>query len=116
MSIVPSKRQYQAFLREVKSRHRGDERAQSKASGRKHVLGHGGSRHAVHLLLCWLWPKRKAIILALLLGFSVAAMQMVEPIFVRYIIDVVLLADGVDSQTKLRHLSFAGAIYLSVVC
>jgi ATP-binding cassette subfamily B protein len=63
----------------------------------------------------WLWPHRYAVGTVLLLALSAAALQMIEPLFMRYIIDRVLLDQSLDSAGRLTRLNVAGAIFLTVI-
>jgi ATP-binding cassette subfamily B protein/subfamily B ATP-binding cassette protein MsbA len=44
-----------------------------------------------------------------------AGLQMIEPLFMRYIIDSVLLDEAIDTATRLNRLHLAGIIFLTVV-
>jgi ATP-binding cassette subfamily B protein/subfamily B ATP-binding cassette protein MsbA len=63
----------------------------------------------------WLWPHRAGVF-----GFSgvallVAGLQMVDPLFMRFIIDRVLLNPALDPPQRLNRLSLAGGLFLIVV-
>jgi ABC-type multidrug transport system fused ATPase/permease subunit len=45
----------------------------------------------------------------------VAGLQMIEPLFMRYIIDHVLLNQALDTVAKLSRLHLAGIAFLTVV-
>jgi len=45
----------------------------------------------------------------------VAALEMIEPLFMRFIVDRVLLDTGPDSESRLTRLHLAGAVFLGVV-
>ncbi|WP_442481868.1 ABC transporter ATP-binding protein [Aeoliella sp. SH292] len=51
----------------------------------------------------------------MLLALVVAALDMLQPLFMRYIIDDVLLAEGIDQGAKLRLLNIAGASFLGII-
>jgi ATP-binding cassette subfamily B protein/subfamily B ATP-binding cassette protein MsbA len=65
--------------------------------------------------LSWLKPHTGAVIILALLALVGAGLQMVEPLFLRYIIDKVLLGTLPDQATKLRHLHTAGGLFLAVI-
>ena len=51
----------------------------------------GKRRRYVREYLRWLWPHRYAVALVFLLALVTAGLQMVEPLFMRFIVDRVLL-------------------------
>ena len=72
-------------------------------------------REYVRDYLRWLRPHRYAI--AGLFGFALlaAGLEMIEPLFMRHIIDRVLLNTGLDKTSRLMQLNLAGAAFVSVV-
>ncbi len=65
--------------------------------------------------LRWLWPHRGSAGLVFSLAVIVAALQMAEPLFMRFIIDRVLLNDTLDTAGRLSDLRFAGSVFLAVI-
>ena len=65
--------------------------------------------------LHWLTPHRYAIAALLALAFVTAGLQMVEPLFMRFIIDRVLLNSTLDASARLNRLHAAGATFLTVI-
>ena len=65
--------------------------------------------------LRWLWPHRYAVATVFFLALLTAGLQMVEPLFMRFIIDRVLLNDALDSAERLPLLNIAGGAFLSVI-
>jgi ATP-binding cassette, subfamily B, bacterial len=63
----------------------------------------------------WLRPHRSAVGIVFLLALVRAGLEMVEPLFMRYIIDRVLLNDTLDAVRRLTMLNIAGAVFLGVV-
>ena len=63
----------------------------------------------------WLWPHRYAVGFVFLLALVAAGIQMVEPLFMRYIIDSVLLNEELDTAGRLLRLQVAGATFLTVI-
>ena len=63
----------------------------------------------------WLWPHRAAISVLLLFAVSMAGLSMIEPLFMRYIIDKVLLNNALDATARLKLLNVAGAAFLAVI-
>jgi ATP-binding cassette subfamily B protein/subfamily B ATP-binding cassette protein MsbA len=65
--------------------------------------------------LQWLLPHRYAIGAVLVLAFAAAGLQMIEPLFMRFIVDRVLLDDALDGAARLARLHMAGAAFLGVI-
>ena len=65
--------------------------------------------------LRWLKPYRYAIAGLFLIALVAAGLEMIEPLFMRYIIDRVLLNTGLDTASRLSRLNLAGAAFVSVI-
>jgi ATP-binding cassette, subfamily B, bacterial len=65
--------------------------------------------------LRWLWPHRFAVAAFFVLALLTAGLQMVEPLFMRFIIDRVLLNAALDTAGRLARLHLAGATFLALV-
>jgi ATP-binding cassette subfamily B protein/subfamily B ATP-binding cassette protein MsbA len=65
--------------------------------------------------LRWLWPYRYRIGALFLLAVTAGGLEMGEPLFMRFIIDRVLLNPKLDLASRLTRLNFAGAAFLGVV-
>ena len=63
----------------------------------------------------WLWPHRYAVLGVFLLALLNASLEMIEPLFMRFIIDRVLLNDQLDAPGRLRTLNLAGITFLSLI-
>jgi ATP-binding cassette subfamily B protein/subfamily B ATP-binding cassette protein MsbA len=76
----------------------------------------GGSRREyARAYLQWLWPHRYGVGLVFLLALGVAALEMVQPLFMRTIVDGVLLDQSSDSSARLRRLNTVGGLFLLLV-
>src|SRR5262249_49606605 len=53
-------------------------------------------RQYLRTYFSWLWPHRLAVGVLLVLAMLVAGLEMIEPLFMRFIIDHVLLNAGLD--------------------
>jgi ATP-binding cassette subfamily B protein/subfamily B ATP-binding cassette protein MsbA len=84
----------------------GAERARPPAAKRRQYL-----REYVR----WLWPHRYKVGMVFVVALVAAGLEMIEPLFMRYIIDHVLMATGVDTQTRLTRLHQAGALFVGVI-
>jgi ATP-binding cassette subfamily B protein/subfamily B ATP-binding cassette protein MsbA len=65
--------------------------------------------------LRWLRPHRYLVVGFFLLAATAAGMQMLEPLFMRFIIDRVLLNTHLDAAARLTRLHLAGATFLAVI-
>jgi ATP-binding cassette subfamily B protein/subfamily B ATP-binding cassette protein MsbA len=72
-------------------------------------------RASLRQYLRWLWPHRFAVALVFLLALTTAGLQMIEPLFMRFIIDDVLLEADLDQPARLSRLHWAGALFVLVV-
>ncbi|HTE47317.1 MAG TPA: ABC transporter ATP-binding protein [Gemmatimonadaceae bacterium] len=128
-----SRQRYLAFVDDYK-RHRLDEAAEQSGDEKRLEDGATGTvasdgtkplpdkaerrgkrRRFVREYLRWLHPHRYAIGAVFLFALIAAGMQMIEPLFMRFIIDRVLLNAKLDSAARLVRLHLAGATFLSVI-
>ena len=79
------------------------------------ALRQGKRREYLGEYLRWLKPHRGQIIGVFLLAMVVAGLQMIEPLFMRFIIDRVLLNQALDVAARFRRLNLAGGVFLAVV-
>ena len=63
----------------------------------------------------WLWPHRYGVGLVFLLALVAGGMEMVQPLFMRFIVDRVLLRSGLDAAGRLLRLQGAGIVFLGVI-
>jgi len=63
----------------------------------------------------WLWPHRAAVIGFIVLALLVAGMELVEPLFMRFIIDRVLLNPRLNPASRLNRLQQTGALFLLLI-
>jgi len=65
--------------------------------------------------LRWLWPYRFAIGGVFVLALVMAGLEMIEPLFMRYIIDKVLLNQDLEGAARFARLNLAGGTFLAVI-
>ena len=65
--------------------------------------------------LRWLRPHAWGVAALFGLALAAAGLQMVEPLFMRFIVDKVLLASGLTAATRLARLHSAGAFFLGLI-
>ncbi len=76
----------------------------------------GGKRRAyLREYAYWLWPHRSSVGALFTFALLAAGLQMVEPLFMRFIIDRVLLNTTLDESSRIARLQMAGAAFLTVI-
>jgi ATP-binding cassette subfamily B protein/subfamily B ATP-binding cassette protein MsbA len=112
-----SRARFQRFVDDYR-RHRLDEalerEGEAKPAGatpKKSIRGRAHLRE----YLRWLKPYRWGVTGLAVLALAAAGMQLAEPLFMRYIVDKVLLAKGLDAASRLAKLNFAGALFLGLI-
>src|SRR5919106_301230 len=114
MRLRPSRERYRSFVDDYKHRRLEDALEPTPASPSGPLLA-GKRREYLHDYLRWLWPHRYQLAVVFLLALLVAGLEMIEPLFMRFIIDRVLLNDALDTSARLRHLHFAGGAFVAVI-
>jgi ATP-binding cassette, subfamily B, bacterial len=112
-----SRARYRVFVQDY---HRGklddaaetanDPSAEAAAQRRR-----GKRREYLRDYLRWLRPHRYQIIVVFCFALIAAGLTMVEPLFMRFIIDRVLLNTDHDAASRLRWLHLAGGAFLAVI-
>jgi len=92
-----------------------DQAAKAAADGSVSELPRAKRREHLRAYLRWLWPHRYAVGALFVLALLAGGLEMVEPLFMRFIIDRVLLNTTLDWASRLRHLNLAGALFVGVV-
>ena len=75
----------------------------------------GSRRELLREYLRWLKPHRYRVALVFALAIGAAGMQLVEPLFMRHIIDRVLLNPALDASGRLTRLNLVGGTFLAVI-
>jgi ATP-binding cassette, subfamily B, bacterial len=78
-------------------------------------LRRGKRREYLREYLSWLWPHRIALVTVFVLGLATAGLEMIEPLFMRFIVDRVLLNAMLDTAARMHRLNLAGAAFLVLV-
>ncbi|MEO5958475.1 MAG: hypothetical protein ABIR80_05125, partial [Opitutaceae bacterium] len=125
-----SRERYRAFVQAYKARRLDDEAAEEKAATAKpgadaepSTKSSPASKSAQRAkrrgylrdYLRWLRPHRYGIVAVFAFALAAAGLQMIEPLFMRFIVDRVLLNTGLDSASRLGRLQLAGVGFLAVV-
>ncbi len=91
------------------------EEGTERPDGKSREKDRGKRRQYLREYLRWLWPHRYAVGALFALALIAAGLQMVEPLFMRFIIDRVLLNARLDSTARLHGLNLAGTLFLALV-
>jgi len=116
-----SRQQYREFVQDYKHQRLDDEPKDAAGAPDKDakkaepVPSRGKRRTYLREYFRWLWPHRFAVGQVFLFAVFVAGFEMVEPLFMRFIIDRVLMNSGLDTPSRLLHLNLAGGTFLAVV-
>src|SRR5919108_3158264 len=124
-----SRQRYQEFVRDYRQKRLDDiadadglllpegEKPQALPAPPKKVdpVRKAKRRQYVREYLRWLRPHRYIFAGVFVLALMVAGLQMIEPLFMRYIVDKVLLNTSLDSTTRLTRLNVAGAAFVGVI-
>jgi ATP-binding cassette, subfamily B, bacterial len=112
-----SRQRYRGFVEDYKAR-RLDDAADGDGNGappEQPKKPSGKRREYLRDYLRWLWPHRYATAAVFLLALLAAGLQMIEPLFMRFIIDRVLLNTELDTASRLTSLNLAGAAFVGVI-
>ena len=77
--------------------------------------GRSTRREYTRAYLRFLWPHRYGVGTIFLFALVGAGLEMIEPLFMRFIVDRVLLNTALDTTSRLTYLHAAGAAFLGVV-
>src|SRR5438445_101806 len=75
----------------------------------------GNRREYLREYLRWLWPHRSAVGVVFFLALLGAGLEMVEPLFMRFMIDRVLLNARLDAAARLAWLHLTGVLFLGLI-
>jgi ATP-binding cassette, subfamily B, bacterial len=109
-----SKKRYQEFVEDYKQR-RLDTVAEDDGGPPKAAQAPGARRAYLREYLQWLRPHRYELGAVFLLALVVAGLQMIEPLFIRFIIDHVILNRTLALSARLTRLNLTGLVFLGVI-
>jgi ATP-binding cassette subfamily B protein/subfamily B ATP-binding cassette protein MsbA len=72
-------------------------------------------REMLREYLRWLYPHRRRVAVVFTLAVAGAGIQLIEPLFMRNIIDKVLLNPSLDAAGRLTRLNLVGGTFLAVI-
>ncbi len=125
-----SRRRYRLFVEDYKLRRLDDGTGEPEKPKPSEVAAEAGAGLAVRAArserrgtrrryareyLRWLRPHRYAAGALFVLALASAGLQMVEPLFMRFVVDQVLLKTGLDTAARFVRLNLAGMLFLAVI-
>src|SRR5215203_108343 len=115
-----SRRRYRAFVQAYKDRTLVDpadaeKKPQPGAPAADKSKVSAKRREYLRDYMSWLWPHRLAIAGFFVLALLTAGLEMLEPLFMRFIIDRVLLNESLDRASRLSRLHVAGMFFVAVI-
>jgi ATP-binding cassette subfamily B protein len=125
-----SRRRYQAFVQDYKNRTLDDSADKSGAakqesepstSGQEaespeaRQVRKGKRREYLREYVRWLRPHRFAVGVLITIALAGAGLQMIEPLFMRFMIDGVLLNKNLDAAARFQRLPWTGLVFLGVI-
>ena len=119
--IVPSRQLYDRFrqayteqrLREFDRELSNEEQDDEQDEG--HGRPWSQRRDYLRQYVRWLWRHWPTAVLLIVMSFSAAALDMTHPLFLRFILDSVLLNETLAPQRRLTLLNLAGGAFLSII-
>jgi ATP-binding cassette subfamily B protein/subfamily B ATP-binding cassette protein MsbA len=119
MVIRSSRERYRRFRQDYRQRRLDDESTtrsgEASPPAGSPPPGRGRRREYLREYLRWLWPHRYAVGTVFALALMAAGLEMIEPLFMRFIIDRVLLNAALDPASRMARLNVAGAVFLGVI-
>jgi ATP-binding cassette subfamily B protein/subfamily B ATP-binding cassette protein MsbA len=120
-----SRHRYRGFVKDYKhgrlDDHEGengkkrDALAKTNGAARSPADKRAKRREYLRAYFRWLRPHRYAVGGLFVLALIVAGLEMVEPLFMRHIIDRILLNTGLDRASRLERLNIAGLLFVCVI-
>jgi ATP-binding cassette, subfamily B, bacterial len=112
-----SRQKYREFVQDYKQRRLDDSADGAEEAGAADAERPPAGKRREYLrdYLRWLWPHRYATAAVFLFALLAAGLEMIEPLFMRFIIDRVLLNNALDMASRLARLNLAGAAFVGVI-
>ena len=102
-----SRKRYQEFVEDYKLK-----RLDAKDEDHKRPTAR---RAYLREYLTWLRPHRYELLAVFVIALVVAGLQMIEPLFMRFIVDRVILSKALDTSARLTRLNLTGIVFLFVI-
>ncbi|MCA9260377.1 MAG: ABC transporter ATP-binding protein, partial [Planctomycetales bacterium] len=97
---------HQFVTDEALAQESADEATRGKSDSRRRYL-----KHYLH----WLRPERRTVVALIVLALTAALLEMIQPLFMRHIINQVLLGDYESTAQRLIALHWTGALFLLTI-
>src|SRR5688572_5966156 len=111
-----SRQRYKGFVQDYKKRRLDDSgKTPDDSSADSPRADHEKRRQYLRDYMRWLWPHRYGVGILFIFALLAAGLEMIEPLFMRFIIDKVLLNTGLDAASRMSRLHLAGGIFLGVI-
>jgi ATP-binding cassette subfamily B protein len=110
-----SRNRYLKFVQDYKHQRLDDSTTPGNDSKTNKSEKRNDRRQYLRDYIRWLWPHRVAVGIFFTLALAAAGLQMVEPLFMRFIVDSVLLNTTLDAAGRMSRLQFAGFFFLAVI-
>ena len=115
-----SRRRYRTFVKAYSDRTLedpadGEKKPKAGVTDEDKAKAAGKRREYLRDYIKWLWPHRFAIVGFFVLALITAGLEMIEPLFMRFIIDRVLLNETLDRASRLSQLHVAGTFFVAVI-
>lgn len=112
-----SRARYRAFVDDYKHRRLDatTEEPQDASEAEAEKQRRGKRREYLKDYLRWLKPHRTELAIVFLIALVTAALEMAHPLFMRYIVDSVLLNETLNTSAKIKHLHIAGTVFLVAI-
>lgn len=107
-----SRQRYLSFVQDYKERRLDDI---ADGDGSRQPSKRNKRREYLREYLRWLRPHAATVGGLLLLALGGAGLEMVAPLFMRYIVDRVLLVAGLSAMARIARLNMAGALFVGLV-
>jgi ATP-binding cassette subfamily B protein len=112
-----SRERYRAFLDDYRRKRLDDARESEEDASAEEAAKKRRSKRKEYMrdYLRWLRPHRMGIAVVFLFALVAAGLTMIEPLFMRFIVDRVLLNSELDTESRLVRLNLAGGLFLLVI-
>jgi ATP-binding cassette subfamily B protein/subfamily B ATP-binding cassette protein MsbA len=112
-----SRERYRAFIKAFAARRLDDAGNDEDDPSEKEANSRRRSKRREYLrdYVRWLKPHTARVVIVFLLALIVAGLNMIEPLFMRYIVDRLLLNAELDTEARLTRLHLAGGLFLTVI-
>lgn len=117
-SIKSSKKRFEEFFADYQKRKKNEDSEKDeseKSSGKDKKVDKKKRKAYLRLYINRLWPHWGAVLMLLIFSLIIAGLDVVQPLFVRYIVDQILLKEGISDAQKISTLNLVGGIFLAFI-